>query len=675
MYLNINRKTVMFMELLVPAGDINSFYAAINNGADAIYLSGKMFGARSYAKNFTIDELKTILKLGKIYGVKIYVTMNTLVKDNEVQDFLKEVEFLYSLGVDAILMQDFGMISLCLKKYPNLVIHASTQVNSSSYETIKLLYEMGVKRVVLPREMSINDIKKIDIPIEIEVFIHGALCVSYSGNCLFSSMLGGRSGNRGECVGSCRLPYKLYKDKTLIDEGYLLSMKELNTSASIKQLPSNVVSLKIEGRMKSPSYVGFITKYYRKILDDEELTTKDLEDLKSMFYRGFTKGHLFNDEDLINKKSPNHLGSRLGKVIDVNDERIRIELDRPLLQGDGIRFRESNKGMIVNYLYDLKDNLINKGNPKQIVEVDNKVKLTSLDEVRKTTDKSLEITDFTITRKVPINIDVKTKVGEEFTLSFSDLSHTVTYTGNVVEKSINNPISKERLISQLEKLGNTPFVAKHISIDMDEDIFIRIGDLNIARRTLSERLIGERLNDYKEPIINEVTFDKINIKEIIDLEDYQEVERNPFYIKNVLKDKSVVSNLFRPTTNVIASYHLNVFNSYTAYYLYKLGYKAVTLSVELNNIELKELIESIRKKHGNIPLVVKTKGYVEVMIIKSNILNIDKDTTYTLVNVKNDKFKVYFDGRCTHINSSYSLNLDEKEFSYDNVYFMNKFLC
>lgn len=657
------------MELLVPAGDINSFYAALNNGADAIYLSGKMFGARSYAKNFTDEELKIILRLGKIYGVKIYVTMNTLVKENEVNDFLKEVEFLYSLGVDAILMQDFGMISLCLEKYPNLVIHASTQVNSSSYETIKLLYVMGVKRVVLPREMSIDEIKKIDIPIELEVFIHGALCVSYSGNCLFSSMLGGRSGNRGECVGSCRLPYKLYKDKTLVDEGYLLSMKELNTSIDIKKLPSNVTSLKIEGRMKNPSYVGFITKYYRKILDNEELTTKDLEDLKSMFYRGFTKGHLFNDNDLINKKSPNHLGSHLGKVIDVNDERIRIELDKSLLQGDGIRFRESNKGMIVNYLYDLKDNLINKGNPKQIVEIDNKVNLTSLDEVRKTTDKSFEITDFAITRKVPINIDVKAKVGEEFSLTFSDLKHSVTYRGSVVEKSINNSLSKERLISQLEKLGNTPFVSKHINIDMDEDIFIRIGDLNIARRTLSERLIGERINDYKEPIINEVTFHKINTNEIIDLDNYVEVERNPFYIKDVLKDKSIVSNLFKPTTNVIASYHLNVFNSYTAFYLYKLGYKGITLSVELNNIELKDLIESIRKRFGNIPLVIKTKGYVEVMLIKGNILNIDKDSPYTLVNVKNDKFKVYFDGCCTHINSSYSLNLDEKELEFDNVYF------
>ena len=662
----------MFVELLVPAGDINSFYTALNNGADAIYLSGKMFGARAYAKNFTEDELKTVLKLGKIYGVKIYVTMNTLVKENEVEDFLNEVEFLYNLGVDAILMQDFGMISLCLEKYPNLVIHASTQVNSSSYETIKLLYEMGVKRVVLPREMSIDEIRQIDIPIELEVFIHGALCVSYSGNCLFSSMLGGRSGNRGECVGSCRLPYKLYKDKTLIDSGYLLSMKELNTSLNVKALPSNVTSLKIEGRMKNPSYVGFITKYYRKILDGEELTNNTIEDLKSMFYRGFTKGHLFNDEDLINKKSPNHLGSHLGMVIDVNDERIRIELDKPLLQGDGIRFKESNKGMIVNYLYDLKDNLINKGSSKQIVEVDNKVKLTSLDEVRKTTDKSLEITDFTITRKVPINIEVKAKVGEEFVLTFSDLSHTVTYKGSIVEKSINNPISKDRLITQLEKLGNTPFITKHINIDMDEDIFIRIGNLNIARRTLSERLIGERLNDYKEPIIREVCFDKINTKEVIDLDNYREIDRNPFYLKDSLKDKSIVSNLFRPTTNVIASYHLNVFNSYTAYYLYKLGYKAITLSVELNSLELKDLIKSIRKRFGNIPLIIKTKGYVEVMLIKGNILNIDKDTTYTLVNVKNDKFKTYFDGCCTHINSSYSLNLDEKELTFDNVYFMGE---
>ena len=166
-----------------------------------------------------------------------------------------------------------------------------------------------------------------------------------------------------------------------------------------------------------------------------------------------------------------------------------------------------------------------------------------------------------------------------------------------------------------------------------------------------------------------MNFDKINTKEVIDLDSYGEVERNFFYLKDILKNKSIVSNLFRPTTNIISSYHLNVYNSYTAYYLYKLGYKAITLSVELNSLELKNLIESIRQKHGNIPLIIKTKGYIEVMLIKGNILNIDKDTSYSLVNVKNDKFKTYFDGKCTHIDSSYSFNLDEKEFNYDNVYF------
>ena len=658
------------MELLVPAGDINSFYAALNNGADAIYLSGKMFGARSYAKNFTEEELKTVLRLGKIYGVKIYVTMNTLVKENEINDFLNEVEFLYNLGVDAILMQDFGMISLCLEKYPNLVIHASTQVNNSSYETIKLLHELGVKRVVLPREMTIDEINKIDIPIELEVFIHGALCVSYSGNCLFSSMLGNRSGNRGECVGSCRLPYKLYKEDNLIDKGYLLSMKELNTSLEIKKLPSTVTSLKIEGRMKSASYVGFITKYYRKILDNKTITKEDIDDLKSLFNRKFTKGHLFNDEDLINKSSPNHLGSHLGKVINITDNRIRIELDEELLQGDGIRFKEINKGMIVNYLYNLKDDLINKGNAKQIIEVDNKVNLNTLDEVRKTTSKKLEIQDFTITKKVPINIKVKAKIGEKFVLSFDDKENVVTYTGDIIEKSINNPISRERIILQLEKLGNTPFVAKHITFDIDDNIFIRIGDLNIARRTLSERLIGKRLNNYKEPVINNVTYEKVITNNKININEYNEIQRNPFYLKRILRDKSIVSNLFRPTKDAIASYHLNVFNSYTAYYLYKLGYKGVTLSVELNEKELKDLIETIREKFGQIPLIIKNKGHVEVMIIKGNILNIDISENYTLVNMKNDKFKVSYDGRCTHIYSSYELNLNENSFNYDNIYFI-----
>ena len=242
------------MELLCPAGNKESLIAAINSGANAVYLSGKKFGARAFAANFSNEELKEAIRIGKVYGVKIYVTMNTLVKENEIEEFLEQVEFLYSNGVDAILMQDFGMICLCLKKYPNLEIHASTQAHNSSLQGIDFLYKLGVKRVVLPREMSLDEIKLIKTPIEKEVFIHGALCVSYSGRCLMSQVLGGRSGNRGECAGCCRFKWKLYKSDKLLKEGYLLSMKELNLSEDILRLTPYVDSLKIEGRMKSPRW-------------------------------------------------------------------------------------------------------------------------------------------------------------------------------------------------------------------------------------------------------------------------------------------------------------------------------------------------------------------------------------------------------------------------------------
>lgn len=196
-------------ELLVPAGDIKSLEQAVANGADAVYVGCKNFGARKYAQNFTNEELIKAIRYCHLYGVKIYATMNTLIKDNEVEEFLKQIEFLHRNGIDAVLIQDFGMICLVRRKYPNLEVHASTQTNTSSKETAELFYNLGVKRVVFAREMSLEEIEEIKVPIEKEVFIHGALCICYSGCCLMSSMLGNRSGNRGECTGCCRLPYTL----------------------------------------------------------------------------------------------------------------------------------------------------------------------------------------------------------------------------------------------------------------------------------------------------------------------------------------------------------------------------------------------------------------------------------------------------------------------------------
>ena len=644
------------MELLCPAGNKESLIAAINSGANAVYLSGKKFGARAFAANFSNEELKEAIRIGKVYGVKIYVTMNTLVKENEIEEFLEQVEFLYSNGVDAILMQDFGMICLCLKKYPNLEIHASTQAHNSSLQGIDFFYKLGVKRVVLPREMSFDEIKLIKTPIEKEVFIHGALCVSYSGRCLMSQVLGGRSGNRGECAGCCRFKWKLYKSDKLLKEGYLLSMKELNLSEDILRLTPYVDSLKIEGRMKSPTYVSFITSYYRKILDGEKITNIDRENLQSLFYRGYTKGHLLNNKDLVNTKSPNHIGLPIGKVIDVTDSKITILLDKELAQEDGIRFLESGKGLIVNYLYDMKDRLISKGSPKQKVILDNKVGLTSLDTVALTTNHKL-ITKFdNITKKVDIAIKVIAKINEPLEISFIKDNIIIKEKGNIVERAKSAIVTKERIISQVKRLGNTPFNCHEIDVLLDDDIFIPMGEINVLRRTLTERLIGKLMMNFKEPVIKDINLDYINSNDI-DINNYKSIDECQFDIKD---RKGIIHEIIDGREkDLIAASSCNITNSYTAYFLSYYGYKGVFLSTELTDYELNYLVSNIKKK-TSIKLFVENNINNKVMTIKGNILNIDKSNDYYLVDPKNRKFKVIYDGRLTNIYSPYKLDRNEK---------------
>lgn len=652
------------MELLAPAGNKESLIAAINSGADAIYLSGKKFGARAFASNFSNEELKEAIRIGKIYGVKIYVTMNTLVKENEVEEFLDQVEFLYANGVDAILMQDFGMICLCLKKFPNLEIHASTQAHNVSREGIDFLYKLGVKRVVLPREMSLEEIKQIETPVEKEVFVHGALCVSYSGRCLMSQVLGGRSGNRGECAGCCRFPWKLYKNDKLINEGYLLSMKELNLSEDVRRLTPYVDSLKIEGRMKSPSYVSFITNYYRKILNKEEITEIEKENLQSLFYRGFTKGHLLASKDLINKTSPNHIGLPIGKVLEVTDDKIIILLDKELNQEDGIRFLESGKGMIVNYLYDMKGKLISKGNAMQKIILDNKIGLTSLDTVSLTTNHKLMTTFDTITKKVPIKIKVTAKKNKPLEVIFSKDDVEVKEQGNIVEQARNAAVTKERLISQVEKLGNTPFSPKNIEIEMDDDVFIPMTEINIIRRTLSERLIGRLRMTFKEPVINRINLDYIDVGSV-NINNYKEIPACQFEIKERC---GIIHEIIDGRGKYfIAASSCNVTNSYTAYFLAYYGYKGVTLSTELTDNELNTLAREIKEK-TSITLFVEDNINNEVMTIKGNILEIDSTNKYYLEDPKKRKFKVKYDGRLTHIYSPYRIDRNEKVI--DNVEFI-----
>ncbi len=693
-------------ELLSPAGDMESLYQAIHNGADAVYLATKSFGARRFAKNFSNEEIIEAIKICHLYNVKIYITMNTLIKDNEVDDFLKQVLFLHKNGVDAILMQDFGMINLVRRMYPNLSIHASTQANTSSLDTIKMFYDMGVERVVLSREMSLDEIKQIDIPIELEVFIHGALCISYSGNCLMSKMIGNRSGNRGECAGSCRLKYDLYtNDNKLISENkYLLSTKELNTSKRFNDLlNSNIKSFKIEGRMKSPEYVGFITRFYRNLIDKKEFNLEEeTNKLKTLFNRDFTTGNLFNEKNIMNIETPNHIGLPIGKVIDITKDKIKIKLFRKLNQEDGIRFLESRKGLIVNYLYDEKDNLISTSS--DIVYIDNKIELTTKDNVYKTIDKELieSLKKYSL-KKILINIKVEAKINNKLKVIFTDETNKVEVEGNIVSSAKTSPISKERIKEQITKLGNTPFCCNDIKIDSDDNIFISIKELNELRRYLSDSLINKRSSQKKEVIKNKVSFKKLNQTEenfltcsikteeqlitCLDLgfkriyvDDkilfnkykdnnavYYKVDRNRFNLEKELLNKNMISEYMNfSNKNLIGNYSLNVVNIYTVYYLLEKGLLNIPVSVELDQEEINNLYHNFINTFNFTPsLELLVYGRVENMIIKGNILNIKEDTNYNLVDKRNRCFKVYCKNNLTHILNYEQLN---NNYNYDFNY-------
>lgn len=692
-------------EILCPVGNMECLYQAVANGADAVYLSLKNYGARKFADNFSNDTVIDAIKYCHLYGVKVFVTMNTLVKTEEVPSFLQQVEFLHKNHVDAIIMQDFGMICLVREMFPNLEIHASTQANNSSVDTVKLFYKLGVKRVVFSREMSIDEIEKIDVPIEKEVFVHGALCVSYSGCCLMSSMIGNRSGNRGECAGCCRLPYSLFYKNDLINKGYLLSTKELNTSPLInKLLDSNIYSFKIEGRMKSPLYVGFITRFYRNLVDnyyDNKQVIEENEKLKTIFNREFTVGRLFNCDDIINTKSPNHIGMPIGKVVEITPKKIKIKLNRRLNQGDGIRFLQSGKGFIVNYMYDKNNKLISYSD--DYCYLLNTINLSDKDEVSKTYDIKLNQEYETLPkRNIDVSVTVKAKIGSKLMINISDGVNSCFSYASIVEEAKNAPISKDRIKKQVEKMGNTPFVCKNTIIDMDDNIFISIKELNELRRLIISKLIDKRIS-YKDDFLKkDISFEKIDLKytsfttvsvyneeqlkkclelgvERIYVNNYQlykkysknnnvylKTKRCSFNILNNLEKNSLVGDYFDfslDTNNLVGDYPLNVYNIYTAYYLYKMGLNIVTLSLELSNYEIDKFISSFKNKFSFLPsLEIVCYGRSMNMIIKGNILNLNLDDyNYQLKDIKNRSFPVYFDGCNTYVLNYCNRKIDNKK--------------
>lgn len=667
-------------ELLVPVGNYESLIAAINNGADAVYLGGKKFGARAFASNFSLEELESVIKLCHLYDVKVYITVNTLVYDDEISEALEYIKKLHVFGVDAVIMQDVGLINLVHQTLPNLEIHASTQMHTHSKASLHFLEELGVKRVVFAREMSLEEITSIESNLEKEVFIHGSLCISYSGQCLFSSCILNRSGNRGQCAGMCRLPYKLLEDDRYIktEGNYLLSPKDLCTVDNFKELlDSDVTSFKIEGRMKSPAYVAVVTRLYRSLIDQYEngqelkVNENDFNLLKMIFNREYTKGYLFNDFNIMNYNAPNHMGVYIGKVLEITNKKIKVKLESDLHQFESIRFKSSNKGFVINFMYDAKDNLINKASEGDIVYFDNFINLKNKDDVL-LTSPLIDIND-NITKKIKINIKCIAKLNAELILVVNDNQNEVILKGDIVQMAKTSPLSKDRIKECLSKCGNTPFEIESLDIEGDDDIFISVGMLNSLRRDALNKLkeIRENIkieyieNEYVRPnfekseygpVINVAvrSLDQINACKDLKLKNIivsnHELMKSNFIFK-VPRDSKMYkydyddlvvtdyASLDKYPGN-IADYHLNVTNHYSFDYLQKKA-KSVMLSVEMNLSQINNLL-SYYSGNGNPEVLVY--GRIELMLLKhcplKNIVNKDK-----ICSVCQNSHQYYFEDR------------------------------
>ena len=461
------------MELLAPAGTMENFMAALESGADAIYLGGKVFNARAHAANFGIDELREAVRLAHILEVSVYVTVNILIGDTELKDLKQYIKDLDSIGVDAIIVQDLAVAEIAKRVAPNIHLHGSTQMTAATLDAVRFYESLGFTRVVLARELSLKEIQHIckHCKAEIEVFVHGALCVCYSGQCLMSSFIGGRSGNRGACAQPCRLPYELLdsKGESVLPkhEAYLLSPKDLNYSEHMNELvAAGVTSFKVEGRMKKVSYVRQVIGTYREILDEASIHENQRKALASGFNRGFSTAYL---EDTVGRQmmtvvAPNHQGKPIGESYTKKGE-VYLSLTEPIEQGSLVKILQSN-GSVTYYTVDdewtcVSDTLY-KGRPAEGLAV-GQLYLASTPK----NTKSRGLQEFTRKYDMSVYLSVSSNGETNYTelTAILDSGLSVIVTNEYVPAIANKvPTSLEKVTEQLGRLGNTLFRLSYVDI-------------------------------------------------------------------------------------------------------------------------------------------------------------------------------------------------------------------
>lgn len=514
------------VELLAPAGSREALVAAVENGANAIYLAGNAFGARAYASNFDREALREAIHFAHLRKVAIHVTVNTIVADEEMGPLRDYLRFLYEAGADAVLVQDLGVARVAHETVPDLPLHASTQMSVSSLEGVRALAELGFTRVVLARELSLKEIRHIcaHAPVEIETFMHGALCVCYSGQCLMSSMIGGRSGNRGRCAQPCRLPYTLVDEKgqdVLGDKAgsYLLSPRDLSTIDVIPDLiEAGVSSLKIEGRMKRPEYVATVVRTYREAIDTYyagkgyAVTQEERDDLAQIFNRDFTTAYLEGrpGKAMMSDRRPNNRGLLIGRVTayDWDARIVTVKLSGRLGLGDQVDFWVKVGGRVtatISALTDAKGRAVEEGQAGDTVSFAIPSAVRDHDRVFKVYDARLmerakeTYASGAPVRRIPVAIEVRAAIGEPLTVTLCDAEghRGEGRTDFIGEPARKRPLSEEIIRKQVSRLGTSVYEMKSLHCDIAGEVMVPMSEINEARRKAVEALDALRLKEIE----------------------------------------------------------------------------------------------------------------------------------------------------------------------------------
>ena len=497
--MNVDKRKTQ-VEVLAPAGSLDIMKAVVAAGADAIYLGGNMFGARAFANNFNDEELICAIEYAHLFGRKVYLTVNTLLKSREIENSL--IEYLipfYEAGLDAVIVQDMGVFNLIRKHFPDMDIHASTQMTQTGVYGSRLLKELGATRIVTSREMNLQEIKQLHerLDVEIESFVHGALCYCYSGQCLLSSFNGGRSGNRGRCAQPCRMPYDVYDNGEKINNrnnSYALSPKDM---CALQILPdvieSGVYSLKIEGRMKNVTYAAMVTHIYRKYVDmylergrkGFKVDKKDIDDISDIYNRGaFTTGYYdsVKGKKMMSLGRPNHMGTECLKVVSNKAGRITFKALKNVNRGDVF---EIDKEHSFESGADAAGQTLVVNLPKKYPLYEGRI----VNRMNNAKIKAYVADNYVgITPKLHVDMRLVVRKNENISLTVIYDGIEKTCTGEIVTEAQSRPASEEELVKNLKKTGDTCFVVEDAEVQLDDGVFVPVGWIKELRRNVLEQL-------------------------------------------------------------------------------------------------------------------------------------------------------------------------------------------